>query len=54
MGLPFQIFQSEKALLIAYEYAGAVRNLQFVDPAPRPSIAGWASRSPSGKATPWW
>ncbi len=30
MALPFQIFQSESATLIAYEYAGAVRNIMKV------------------------
>jgi hypothetical protein len=29
MALPFQIFQSESATMIAYDYACAVRNLQF-------------------------
>src|SRR5215204_3573445 len=27
MHLPFQVFQSEKSMIIAYEYAGAVRNV---------------------------
>jgi len=44
MALPFQIFQSEKATLIAYEYAGAVRNLLFVDPGPAP-IDSWMGQS---------
>ena len=44
MALPFQIFQSEKATLIAYEYAGAVRNLQFVDPGPAP-VDSWMGQS---------
>jgi hypothetical protein len=44
MHLPFQIFQSEKATLIAYEYAGAVRNLQFTDPGPAP-VDSWMGQS---------
>ncbi len=48
MNFPFQIFQSESALLIAYEYAGATRNFLFRDPGPPPaptwmgqSVAHW-------------
>ncbi len=44
MALPFQIFQSESATLIAYEYAGAVRNIQFKDPGPAP-IDSWMGQS---------
>ena len=44
MALPFQIFQSEKATLIAYEYAGAVRNLLFADPGPAP-VDSWMGQS---------
>ena len=33
---PFQIFQSEHALLFVYEYAGATRNILFKDPGPAP------------------
>ncbi len=44
MALPFQIFQSESATLIAYEYAGAVRNLQFKDPGPAP-VDSWMGQS---------
>ena len=44
MHLPFQIFQSEKATLIAYEYAGAVRNLLFTDPGPAP-VDSWMGQS---------
>jgi hypothetical protein len=44
MTLPFQIFQSEKAMLIAYEYAGAVRNLLFTDPGPAP-VDSWMGQS---------
>lgn len=44
MSHPFQIFQSDKQLLIAYEYAGAVRNLLFTDPGPAP-IDSWMGQS---------
>ena len=44
MSLPFQIFQSESATLIAYEYAGGVRNLQFKDPGPAP-VDSWMGQS---------
>jgi hypothetical protein len=44
MPYPFQIFQSEKALLFAYEYAGAVRNIQFKDPGPAP-VDSWMGQS---------
>jgi hypothetical protein len=44
MSLPFQIFQSEKQMLFAYEYAGAVRNVMFTDPGPAP-IDSWMGQS---------
>jgi hypothetical protein len=44
MDKPFQIFQSDKQILIAYEYAGAVRNLLFKDPGPAP-IDSWMGQS---------
>jgi hypothetical protein len=44
MHLPFQIFQSDKATLIAYEYAGAVRNILFTDPGPAP-VDSWMGQS---------
>ena len=50
MSLPFQIFQSDKssqsggAMLIAYEYAGAVRNILFNDPGPAP-VDSWMGQS---------
>ncbi|PZQ64312.1 MAG: hypothetical protein DI570_05755 [Phenylobacterium zucineum] len=44
MHLPFQIFQSEKSTLIAYEYAGAVRNILFDDPGPAP-VDTWMGQS---------
>jgi len=44
MHLPFQIFQSEKSMIIAYEYAGAVRNVLFTDPGPAP-VDSWMGQS---------
>jgi hypothetical protein len=44
MSLPFQVIQSEKTLLIAYEYDGAVRNILFKDPGPAP-IPSWMGQS---------
>ena len=41
---PLQIFQSREALLIAYEYAGAVRNILFQDPGPAP-VDSWMGQS---------
>jgi hypothetical protein len=41
---PFQIFQSEKQMLFAYEYAGAVRNMMFNDPGPAP-VDSWMGQS---------
>ena len=40
MPYPFQIFQSASAMVIAYEYAGAVRNLYLQDPGPAP-VDSW-------------
>ena len=44
MPYPLQIFQSSSALLIAYEYAGAVRNIMFKDPGPAP-VDAWMGQS---------
>jgi hypothetical protein len=44
MPYPFQIFQSAKALLFAYEYAGAARNILFTDPGPAP-VDSWMGQS---------
>ena len=44
MDLPFQIFQSDNAMLMAYEYAGAVRNVLFTDPGPAP-VDSWMGQS---------
>lgn len=44
MPYPFQIFQSAEALLFAYEFAGAVRNILMKDPGP-PPIDSWMGQS---------
>jgi len=44
MDKPFQIFHSDKAVFIAYEYAGAVRNVLFNDPGP-PPVDSWMGQS---------
>jgi hypothetical protein len=44
MPFPFQIFQSEKTLFFAYEYAGAVRNIHLEDPGP-PPVDSWMGQS---------
>jgi hypothetical protein len=44
MHLPFQIFQSDKAFFIAYEYAGAVRNVFLEDPGEAP-VDSWMGQS---------
>lgn len=44
MSLPFEIFQSAKEMLFAYEYAGAVRNIDFKDPGPAP-VDSWMGQS---------
>jgi hypothetical protein len=44
MGFPFQILQSDKAMLFAYEYAGAVRNIELTDPGEAP-IESWMGQS---------
>jgi len=41
---PFQILQSDSALFIAYEYAGAVRNVYLEDPGPA-SVQSWMGQS---------
>ena len=41
---PFQIFQSHTAFFIAYEYAGAVRNVYLEDPGPAP-VPSWMGQS---------
>ena len=44
MDLPFQIIQSDKDMMIAYEYAGAARNILFTDPGPAPTDS-WMGQS---------
>jgi hypothetical protein len=44
MPYPFQVFQSDKAFFIAYEYAGAVRNVYLKDPGPAPTDS-WMGQS---------
>jgi hypothetical protein len=44
MPYPFQIFQSESHFFIAFEYAGAVRNVYFTDPGP-PQVDSWMGQS---------
>ena len=44
MPFPFQIFQSEQAVLFVYEYAGATRNILFRDPGPAP-VDSWMGQS---------
>jgi hypothetical protein len=44
MPYPFQIFQSAKAIFIAYEYAGAARNIYLKDPGPAP-VDSWMGQS---------
>ena len=41
---PFQIFQSQSAVFIAYEFAGAVRNIYLQDPGP-PQTDSWMGQS---------
>ncbi len=40
----FQVFQSESKFFIAYEYAGAVRDIYFTDPGPA-QIDSWMGQS---------
>ena len=42
--MPFQIFQSESQFLIAYEFAGAVRDVYLEDPGP-PVLDAWMGQS---------
>jgi hypothetical protein len=44
MGQPFQILQSSKAIFIAYQYAGATRDILMKDPGPAP-IDSWMGQS---------
>jgi hypothetical protein len=44
MPYPFRIFQNASQLFIAYEYAGAVRNIYLKDPGP-PPVDSWMGQS---------
>jgi hypothetical protein len=44
MGHPFQILQSTKAVFIAYQYAGATRDILMKDPGPAP-VDSWMGQS---------
>lgn len=44
MPYPFQIFQSDKAIAIAYEYDSAFRNIYLKDPGPAPADS-WMGQS---------
>ena len=44
MPYPFQIFQNDTQVFIAYEYAGAVRNIFMKDPGPAP-VDSWMGQS---------
>jgi hypothetical protein len=44
MPYPFQILQSPSTFFIAYEYAGAVRDVLFKDPGP-PPVESWMGQS---------
>ena len=44
MPYPFQIIQSDNSFFIAYEYAGAVRDVLYDDPGPAP-IDSWMGQS---------
>jgi len=44
MPYPFEIFHSTKAIFLAYEFAGAVRNVFLKDPGPAP-VDSWMGQS---------
>ena len=44
MGHPFQILQSTKSIFIAYQYAGATRDIMLKDPGPAP-VDSWMGQS---------
>jgi hypothetical protein len=44
MPFPFQIFHSDKAVAMTYEYAGAYRNIYLKDPGP-PQVDSWMGQS---------
>ena len=49
MPYPFRILQNRNAFAIAYEYAGAVRNILLKDPGRRRPTPGWAIGRPLGR-----
>jgi len=50
MPYPFQIVQTPKYILMAYEYAGASRTIYMDNPPASPSILGWGhSVGPLGR-----
>jgi hypothetical protein len=42
--MPFQIFQSQSTVFMAYEFAGAVRHIYLADPGP-PQVDSWMGQS---------
>jgi hypothetical protein len=44
MPFPFQIFHSDSHVFLAYEYAGATRNIYLEDPGP-PQVDAWMGQS---------
>jgi hypothetical protein len=44
MPYPFQVFHSANSVFIAYEYAGAVRDILMTDPGPAP-VESWMGQS---------
>jgi hypothetical protein len=44
MGHPFQVLQSTKSIFIAYQYAGATRDILLKDPGPAP-VDSWMGQS---------
>lgn len=44
MPYPFQVFQSDRKVFMAYEYAGAVRDIYLKDPGP-PQVDSWMGQS---------
>jgi hypothetical protein len=44
MPFPFQVFQSESRVFMAYEYAGAMRDIYLDDPGP-PQVDSWMGQS---------
>ena len=44
MPFPFQVFQSDSAIFVAYEYAGATRNFLLEDPGEAP-VDSWMGQS---------